>query len=476
MEEKASIKSAMVSRLPKFGGRSTSGSGPSSNGSTQTNSPSQDGKTASPGSRPNGLMRASPFSQKWKRDEGTAIFSPTNSTSPGDGGEDKGARTLPSLTKEVKSASPGTPIMRRSGSMMVAVSSPKAIPKQASKMSPKLGAQSPLAGSTKMSHGATGISARTGSESRLARPRLSSGSPRSNSQDGLSRSSESLKTLALDNMVRSNSFTHFKQIPSPSSQPMIRSFSFNRAVELAKPLANTQLRPPRSSFLKPPQLSNGRMALGMVGLNGHGGTGGLGGGIGGPPAAASSHTDSVPSTPSTPTTPSALKKPLLPTCALTKSLGNGFRQTRSGQARQQKPIFPSRVKADVRPLTAPECGGLLEIAIDIEPTEEKADSPTDSDGSAGDGGMKKGERSSVIGQSSDQASGETLEDMSLSSASSIERGDTSEDFLDDCESLGDVFSDGDQHDNRNTGNSTQRHQHSFLSEAVDWATEHLTSK
>lgn len=489
MEEKAPVKSAMVSRLPKFGGRSsTGGASPLSNGSTQPTTPTQDGKTTPPGTRPNGVIRASSFSLKWKRDEGMTPSSPTTPTSPGDAGEDRAQTQFPSLAKEVKNGSPATPKMRRSGSLMVAVSSPKAIPKQSLKMSPKVGTkpgQSPLNGGPKMVHNSSSTPARTGSESRLVRPRLGSNSPRSSSQDSLSQSSDSLKTLALDNMVRSNSFTHFKQIPSPTNQPMIRSFSFNRAVELAKPLANTQLRPPRSSFLKPPQLSNGRVGLGLGGLNGSlGGSGSLGGGLGGlqysrtPPAASSLPTLSIPPAP---TTPSALRKPLLPSC-LTKSLSSsggslGYRLARSGQAKQQKPLFPGRVKGDIRPSAAPECGGLLGIAITTElPGEaDKADSHSDSDGSSADGG-RKGRINSMLRQSSGQATGETLEDMSLSSASSLDRGDTSEEFLDDFYSVGDVLSDGDLPDNRKTGSSTQTRLHSFLNETLDWDTMDLEGK
>ncbi|XP_070772523.1 serine-rich coiled-coil domain-containing protein 2 [Enoplosus armatus] len=490
MEEKAPIRSAMVSRLPKFGGRSsTGGASPLSNGSTQPATPTQDGKTTPPGTRPNGVIRASPFSLKWKRDEGTTPSSPPTPTSPADGGEDKAQTQLPPLAKEVKNGSPATPKMRRSGSLMVAISSPKAIPKQSLKMSPKEGTklcQSPLNGGPKMGPNGYSVPARTGSESRLVRPRLGSSSPRSSSQDSLSQSSDSLKTLALDNMVRSNSFTHFKQIPSPTSQPMTRSFSFNRAVELAKPLANTQLRPPRSSFLKPPQLSSGRVGLGLGGLNGCiGGSGGLGGGLGGLQYSRTPATASLPtlSIPSAPTTPSALRKPLLPSCVLTKSLGSsgggslGYRLARSGQAKQQKPLFPGRVKGDIRPSAAPECGGLLGKAIDIEPTGEadKADSHSDSDGSSGDGGGKGG-GSGVLRQSSGQAAGEILEDMSLSSASSLDRGDNSEEFLDDFDSVGDVLSDGDLPDNRKTSSTTQTRLHSFLNETLDWDTMDLAGQ
>ncbi|XP_037638698.1 serine-rich coiled-coil domain-containing protein 2 isoform X2 [Sebastes umbrosus] len=476
MEEKAPIRSAMVSRLPKFGGRSSSGgASPLSNGYTQPTTPTQDAKTTPAGTRPNGIIRASSFSLKWKKDEVTTPSSLTTPTSLGDGVEDKALAQLPSLTKEVKNGSPATPKMRRSGALMVAVSSPKSIPKQSMKLSPQVGTklgQSPLNGGPKMGLNGSSIPARTGSESRLVRPKLDSSSPRSSSQDSLSQSSDSLKTLDLDNMVRSNSFTHFKQIPSPTSQPMIRSFSFNRAVELAKPLANTQLRTPRSSFLKPPQLSNGRVGLGLGGLNGSiGGSGSLGGGLGGlqysrtPSAASSLPTLSVPPAP---TTPSALRKSLLPSCVLTKSLGSsgslGFRLARSGQA---KPLLPGRIKGDIRPSAAPECAGLLGIAIDTERTGEadKADSHSDSDGSSGAG---KGGESGVLRKSSGQTAGETLEDMSLSSASSLDRGDTSEEFLDDFDFVGDVFSDGDLPDNRKTGSATQTRLHSFLNETLDW--------
>ncbi|KAM6998028.1 serine-rich coiled-coil domain-containing protein 2 isoform 3-T3 [Tautogolabrus adspersus] len=480
MEEKAPVRSAMVSRLPKFGGRSTTGGGsPLSNGSTQATTPTQDGKTTPPGTRQNGVIRASPFTLKWKKDEGTTLSSPNTPTNPVDSGEDRAQKQLPTLTKEVKNGSPATPTMKRSGSLTVAVSSPTAIPKQSLKISSKVGSklgQSPLNGGLKIGLNGSSIPARTGSESRLLGPSLGSTSPRSSSQDSLSQFSDSLKTLALDNMVRSNSFTHFKQIPSPTSQPMKRSFSFNRAVELAKPLANTQLRPRRSSFLKPPQLSNGRVGAGLGGMNGSlGSQGSGGGGPGGlqysrtPPAASSLPTLSILPAPST---PRALRKPLLPSCVLPKPLGSsggslGYRLARSGQARQQKPLFPGRVKGDIKPSTASESGGLIEKTIDNEPYGEvdKADQPSDSDGCSGYGGGKNG----VLMQSSSHASGETPEDMSLSSASSLERVDISEEFLDEFDSVGDVFSDGDHPDNR----ETQTILHSFLNETLDWDTMDL---
>ncbi|XP_061824497.1 serine-rich coiled-coil domain-containing protein 2 isoform X2 [Nerophis lumbriciformis] len=455
MEDKASTRFAMVSRLPKFGGRSaSSGSTTLSNGL-----PTQDAKTTPLPpvvSRPNGVIKTSPFSLKWKRDEGATSSSVTFPTNPVDGGKDKPSRPLPATVK-----APGTPIMRRSGALMVAVSSPKTIPKQTLKLGPREGSKlspGPMNGAPKIHLNDPGISA--GSDSRLARPKLYS--PRSSSQDSLSQSSESLKTLALDKMVRSNSFTHFKQIPSPSSQPIIRSFSFNRAVELAKPLTNTQLRPPRSSFLKPPHLSNGRLGLGLGGINeNHGGSGSSSNGIGGLQYSRTAPATSSSISPA-PTTPVALKKPLLST--FNKSLGNtngslGYKLTKPGQTKQKKTSFlPGWLKGDVKASSATQCGDLSKTERDSEPVEE-AEDPHSSQNPA-DGQEK--DSSGLTQSSADPAGGDGQEDMSLSSASSPDRGNTSEEFLDDLDSVGDVFSDGDIHDHKNTGSD------GFLDDNGDW--------
>lgn len=470
MEKKASFKSAMVSRLPKFGGHcSGGGSSPLANGSAQPVTPAQDGKTSPPGMCPNGALRAPPFSLKWKRDEGRMAACSASPTWPED--EDKVRPS--SSVKEAKNGSPATPKVKRSGSLMLAVSSPKAIPKQSLKMSPKAGskmAQSPADG-PKTGPNSSNIPAPTGSESRLVRPKLGSSSLRSSSQDSLSQSSDSLKTSPVDNMVRSNSFTHFKQIPSPTSQPMMRSFSFNRAVELAKPLANTQLRPPKTPFLRPPQLSNGRVGFTL------GGPGGLGGlqCSRTPSAASSMPTLSVPPTPST---PSALKKQLLPSCALTKSLGSpagpfGYRLTRPGQAKpERKPLFSGRVKGKGPP-TVSEGGAPL--AVDIETTVEsdKTDFKSDSDGSSADAEKRDGE-AGLLSPGWGPAAGEPLEEMSFSSASSLDRADAGEELLDDFYSAEDAFSDGDLPDSGNSQTPTQTQ--SLHSGTLDWDNMGLEGK
>lgn len=344
MEEKASSKPSMVSRLPKFGARQSGGTtAPVVNGSSQAVH-SQEGKSESSG-KPNGLVRASSFSLKWKKENGGPAVPASPEQSSVTGEKVEGGRGPPHGSpgpREIKK--PATPVTksRRFGTT-VTISSPKAIPKQASKRSPS---PKPTPRQSPSTHSASPLSngpkpAQNGSSSAssslpshrgsgLLRPRASSTSPRSSSRDSLSQSSDSLKTLALspsDSMVRSQSFTHFKQLPSPTGEPIPRSFSFNRAVELAKPLANTQLRPPS---LRPPQvLANGRTsALQPLGK----------GGFHERPTAGTGCS-----------TPSALRKPLLPNCVLTKPSGLAYRLTRSSGSKPQRPLLAGRTGCEGKP-------------------------------------------------------------------------------------------------------------------------------
>ncbi|XP_064879234.1 serine-rich coiled-coil domain-containing protein 2-like isoform X5 [Oncorhynchus nerka] len=433
MEQKIPIKLAMVSRLPKFGVRPTTGvTSPLPNGTTPS---PQDSKTTPP-ARPNGVVRASSFSLKWRKDGGSTPTTPTSledDACPKEGG-DKPKTQHSTWGREIKKPSPSTPKrVRVSGSSESSTSSPRAIPRQVAKSSPKAGPRqgqsASFSGGLKLGqNGATDGSGQSGSG--LVRPRASSSSPRSSSRDSLSQSSDSLKSLTLDNMVRSQSFTHFKQIPSPTNLPMARSFSFNRAVELAKPLANTQLQPPRTNHIRPHQLSNGRQGMGL----------GLGTGLGG-----LQYPRSLSSAGSPSTTPSALKKPLLPNCVLNKPSALGYRLTRPGQVKQQKPLFTGRVKGEVT------AGGVGDgDRAESPPLTLTPDPLSDSDRTSG--GQLRG-------------TGEGLEDMSLSSASSLSRGDTSEEFLDDFNNL----ADGDVPDNRARGSTaTQTRLRSFLNETMDW--------
>ncbi|XP_030643350.1 serine-rich coiled-coil domain-containing protein 2 [Chanos chanos] len=458
MEEKVSVKPNMVSRLPKFGVRASGGL-PAPNSSTQTG-PIHEAKATS-SVKPNGIVRTSSF--KWRKESGspTTPPSPEESSALGEKGE---SRHLSSTgTRELKKPSTPTTKVRRSassvssGSPKVApkltksIASPKTVPKFS--QSPASQNQDPAqALSTfKPSQNGVGLMGASGrSGSGLLRPRANSGSQRSSSRDSLSQSSDSLKSVAQENMVRSQSFTHFKQLPSPTTARMTRSFSFNKAVELAKPLADTQLRPPRTTGLKPPQSFNGdRLGLG---------SGALGKGL------TDQATQVTPSS-ACPTPLSGLKKALLPSCVLNKSSSLGYRLTRTSAAKPQRPLLAGKTHEE-------ESGDRAETDIITPPlTPEPIPCCTEvnkkkSSASASDSESHSGMPEPYV---SVHHPGEGQEDMSLSSASSLERNDTSEEFLDDFDNLGDQSHDILPHNVQHKVTPTQTRLRSFLNETMDWA-------
>ncbi|KAK7901879.1 hypothetical protein WMY93_018648 [Mugilogobius chulae] len=206
----------------------------------------------------------------------------------------------------------------------------------------------------------------------------------------------------------------------------------------------------------------------MGSLNGSlGGSSDLSASLGGLHRARNLQTVSSLPTLSTPNTPSSLKKPLLPNCVLSKSLNSnvtpaGYKLARSSPVKQQQPLLPGRAKEKLQPL-APERRALVALASDTESAEraETSDFHSDSEGSFQD---KKG----ACRQSQSGKYAETSEDMSLSSASSLDRGDTSEEFLDDFDSPGDVLSDVDTAEN---SDSSRKHTKKLQ---TDWLQPDMT--
>lgn len=179
---------------------------------------------------------------------------------------------------------------------------------------------------------------------------------------------------------------------------------------------------------------------------------------------------------SIPPTPSALKKPLLPSGALTKSLGSpaasfGYRLTRPGQVKpEQKPLTPGKVRGKGAPAVS-EGGAAL--AVDIHPAD-RTDLKSDRDGSAADVEKTDGE-AGRLSPGCGLAAGEPLEEMSFSSASSLDRGDAGEELLDDFYSTEDALSDGDLPDSGDTHTPTQS-LHRVHSRALDWDNMGLEGK
>ncbi|XP_007952419.1 serine-rich coiled-coil domain-containing protein 2 [Orycteropus afer afer] len=86
----------------------------------------------------------------------------------------------------------------------------------------------------------------------MQRPRANSCATRSSSGESLAQSPDNIKSVTCEKMVRSQSFSHSIQNSFLPPSSITRSHSFNRAVDLPKPYQNQQLHirvPLRSSIL-----------------------------------------------------------------------------------------------------------------------------------------------------------------------------------------------------------------------------------
>ncbi|KAM9650746.1 serine-rich coiled-coil domain-containing protein 2 isoform 1-T7 [Trichechus inunguis] len=101
------------------------------------------------------------------------------------------------------------------------------------------------------------------------RPRANSCATRSSSGESLAQSPDNIKSITCEKMVRSQSFSHSIQNSFLPPSSITRSHSFNRAVDLTKPYQNQQLHirvPLRSSMLtrnsRQSEVLNGNERLG----------------------------------------------------------------------------------------------------------------------------------------------------------------------------------------------------------------------
>ncbi|XP_061087277.1 serine-rich coiled-coil domain-containing protein 2-like isoform X1 [Conger conger] len=455
MEEKALPKPTMVSRLPKFGTRPQGGTNPLPNG---TGPPlhCQEGKGAGPVGKPNGMVRlAPPFSLKWKKGGGgpvPGLLSPTEGAELQKQGEEgrTGHRPQPqqqpTAPRELKKPSTITAKVRRSASAVTSSTTSRTIP-QPSKPTPRGGStQTSLTpGPHGNKLGLNGAAGRFGLGLQRTGSNPSAGGAL---RDGLSQSSDSLKAPSLDpeNMVRSQSFTHFKQVPSPTGQPIARSFSFTRAAERAKSLLGKP---------SPTQARGGAIQYGK-----------------GPGARPSGG----------PTVTTSPKKSLLPSCVPSKPPALAYRLTRPSLGRQPRPLLPGKGSSDQEPRAG--AGDSLETSPTTPDPPSEVEDALDPESSPAELVMI------CDPEPSSCYLGEVLEDMSLSSTSSLERNDMSEEYLDDFDNLGVgggmlLFPahDGELHQSQPDDNAPvdsppdtpNRTRHcSFLTDGVDWAAMGLT--
>ncbi|XP_062331480.1 serine-rich coiled-coil domain-containing protein 2 [Osmerus eperlanus] len=504
----------MVSRLPKFGSRPAGGA-------TTTATPltngfhhhplSATGATATTGGkglqippplRQNGLARTVPSqSVKWRNGRGGGAIDKEAGQNDGDWAEPQQhhprqrqpLQRSPMAPRGIKKPAGKT---KGCGVSSAMTSSARTIP-QSARTGPRsagVAARQAQSGPSLCKGSKQSLNGRTSGQLRSGLLKLGlnpgsrfgsgsrSGSPNSNLPSSRSQSSESLKSspsLCEDSMVRSQSLTQVRSgLPSPTlpQSPVTRSYSFSRATELPPQARSPTIRSP---------LARPAPALG-------GGGRGEGRGGGGNESFLLHPSKASPATGLTrPGTgagssslipPTALKKPLLSNPTSTKLSGSAlsYRLTRPSLMSKPRPF-----------LATTKVPGNQEVvegrrnSLETPPETPDPSSSTESPGST-----PEEERLSEEPEAHGEVPllGETLEDMSLSSTSSLERNDNSEEYMDDFDNLGnggegilllgshddglDQSPPGEEDDN--AGVSSAAGLHSFLSESVDWEGMGLT--
>ncbi|XP_041830082.1 serine-rich coiled-coil domain-containing protein 2-like isoform X2 [Melanotaenia boesemani] len=449
----------MVSRLPKFSSRPRSQTTPAAAATSTTRltngfyhhpGPAEvNGTTAAPPSsaKQNGFIRVpASFSMKLRKENGMVE----------DGGADgetewrrgKGGNVVQSRSnfhQYYSQRQQGPPVLLQHDAKKPAMTGKGRVPSAASSPSPqstprtlpvsKTGSrsskpsQSGLTNGTKHTlHEIPGSKSRSGTESQLRRPQSFSrltgpgsglgsraGSPsQKKSPANRSHSSESLGCLTSvqlteNDRFRSRSLTQVRQQPSPtltlsptSSPSLPRSpsttHSSNRAAQRRSPTSSRQ-DPLKASLLgSPTGKAGGGRVTGKSGV-------------------------SVPSL----LPPSALKKPLLLSSGVSsRPSGISYKLSRPSLIKQSRPlrVTPANLcGGDQKSIQAPN---RRRDSLETPSSTENSPEAPETEGLSADPGSH-GEASIV---------GETLEDMSLSSTSSLDRNDISQEYMDDFDNLG----------------------------------------
>ncbi|XP_016378431.1 serine-rich coiled-coil domain-containing protein 2-like [Sinocyclocheilus rhinocerous] len=270
-------------------------------------------------------------------------------------------------------------------------------------------------------------------------------------QSKLSLSNDSIKSDSKDSIVRSQSFTHSKRATCPTNPPITRSFSFNKATELAKELPRPLAQSPvaKSSLIQP------NTVLSEEKVNKYG--------IPRPAVTTSTHLLQT----------NTIKKSLLPSFSGKKPSVLSYRLTRPTLTKHPRPVLLGIVQKDA------------ELSKNVQDTTKIAE--TSSEPSSNIESIETSPTETYFKAKEAEGSlGPSLEDMSLSSSSSVEHNDTSEEYMDDFDNLGNggetllpVLNEGLDHfglckdDNSLISECNEESSvtslHTFLSETVDWA-------
>uniref|UniRef100_A0A8C2IR14 Coiled-coil serine-rich protein 2b n=1 Tax=Cyprinus carpio TaxID=7962 RepID=A0A8C2IR14_CYPCA len=436
MERKAVKQLNMVSRLPKFASRP---SGPTMTNLSQRSVlpvSSSESKDRPPG-RQNNLTRLQ--SLNWRKDEEDI----RNKVQHTDSLDEETSVTINSRSPVMvtKKPSPAAAAKCKSAVPTSQTSCPKSIPQPSKTFlrmtTPKsLSTRNPLYNDMATQNGVSGGNGRCGSSGHgvghVSRQRTL--------QSKQSLSNDSIKSPSTESIVRSQSFTHSKRVACSNNPPITRSFSFNKATELAKELPRPLAQSPvaRSSLIKPntvlskEKVSKNEMPRHSV--------------------TTSSHLLQT----------NTIKKSLLPSFSGNKPSVLSYRLTRPTLTRHPRTVFPGTVQKEA------ELSGNVQDTTKIAENSSEPSSNIESiETTPNETSFEEKEAEGSLGPS--------LEDMSLSSSSSVEHNDTSEEYMDDFDNLGNggealllpVHSEGLDHLGLCKDDMTSLH--TFLSETIDWA-------
>ncbi|XP_042546192.1 serine-rich coiled-coil domain-containing protein 2 isoform X2 [Dipodomys spectabilis] len=270
MEEKTQIKTFLGSKLPKYGAKSVRSTlKPMPNGTAVTLLGTSKGSNVKSYIKNNGSDCSLSHSFNWRKANkyqlsAQTVEEPNNTQHSHDKliDPEKHASTQGMLDKNgVKGGLKSIPLftskLTRPSTMFV--SSTEEVNQKSFSGPSNLGkfAKGTLLGRTSYSSVSAQKSQLNGfygnrSAGSMQRPRANSCATRSSSGESLAQSPDNIKSMACERMVRSQSFSHSIQNSFLPPSSITRSHSFNRAVDLTKPYQNQQLPirvPLRSSML-----------------------------------------------------------------------------------------------------------------------------------------------------------------------------------------------------------------------------------
>ncbi|XP_010620895.1 serine-rich coiled-coil domain-containing protein 2 isoform X2 [Fukomys damarensis] len=235
--------------------------------------------------------------------------------------------------------------------------------------------------------------------SSMQRPRANSCATRSSSGESLAQSPDNIKSITCEKMVRSQSFSHSIENSFLPPSSITRSHSFHRAVDLTKPYQNQQLPirvPLRSSILarnsRQSEVLNGNEHLGY-GFN--------------RPYAASGKKLALPSGPS-----------------VTSSLG--YRMVHPSLLKSSRPPFAGTLTVDGNKNSP------ADMCVEEETADLTKDSTTNKDQELIENESYRTENDQTMKHDAKiRYLSDDVDDISLSSLSSSDKNDLSEDFSDD---------------------------------------------